>query len=102
MTVFHLSVFILGPPLSILSFFFFLMIRRPPTSTLFPYTTLFRSRPSPAREPAMGRKALCSGSRMLLARRWQHALLPERSAATVITGSPAGGPRRGAQQSGDP
>src|SRR5438309_8490543 len=28
---------------SILSFFFFLMIRRPPRSTLFPYTTLFRS-----------------------------------------------------------
>src|SRR5205823_12879412 len=25
-------------------FFFFLMIRRPPSSTLFPYTTLFRSR----------------------------------------------------------
>src|ERR1035438_10794073 len=32
--VLHLSVF----------FFFFLMIRRPPRSTLFPYTTLFRSR----------------------------------------------------------
>src|SRR5579859_7738474 len=31
------------PPLSLLSFFF-LMIRRPPRSTLFPYTTLFRSR----------------------------------------------------------
>src|SRR3954468_25111583 len=30
------------PPLSTLSFFF-LMIRRPPRSTLFPYTTLFRS-----------------------------------------------------------
>src|SRR6476619_8037162 len=30
-------------------FFFFLMIRRPPRSTLFPYTTLFRSAcpPSP-------------------------------------------------------
>src|SRR2546430_10561283 len=28
---------------SCLSFFFFLMIRRPPRSTLFPYTTLFRS-----------------------------------------------------------
>src|SRR3712207_7230631 len=28
-------------------FFFFLMIRRPPRSTLFPYTTLFRSRPLP-------------------------------------------------------
>src|SRR3990170_6841890 len=27
-----------------LHFFFFLMIRRPPRSTLFPYTTLFRSR----------------------------------------------------------
>src|SRR5215204_7328118 len=33
-----------------LYFFFFLMIRRPPRSTLFPYTTLFRpDRPSPAR-----------------------------------------------------
>src|SRR5215210_8560605 len=30
--------------------FFFLMIRRPPRSTLFPYTTLFRSRPR-ARHP---------------------------------------------------
>src|ERR1043165_10150101 len=29
-------------------FFFFLMIRRPPRSTLFPYTTLFRSRPGPS------------------------------------------------------
>src|SRR5260221_14162246 len=27
----------------VLVFFFFLMIRRPPRSTLFPYTTLFRS-----------------------------------------------------------
>src|SRR5437588_1222220 len=30
--------------MSIFFFFFFLMIRRPPRSTLFPYTTLFRSR----------------------------------------------------------
>src|SRR3712207_7826789 len=28
--------------------FFFLMIRRPPRSTLFPYTTLFRSDEAPA------------------------------------------------------
>src|SRR3712207_9176981 len=28
---------------SAMVFFFFLMIRRPPRSTLFPYTTLFRS-----------------------------------------------------------
>src|SRR5256885_15252885 len=36
--------------LSWFCFFFFLMIRRPPRSTLFPYTTLFRSlglRPMP-------------------------------------------------------
>src|SRR2546429_4359278 len=30
-------------PLLFFFFFFFLMIRRPPRSTLFPYTTLFRS-----------------------------------------------------------
>src|SRR3989454_9235396 len=30
--------------------FFFLMIRRPPRSTLFPYTTLFRSREPPRRQ----------------------------------------------------
>src|SRR2546430_14400197 len=32
--------------------FFFLMIRRPPRSTLFPYTTLFRSPADRAPEPA--------------------------------------------------
>src|SRR5438874_5248959 len=37
-------------------FFFFLMIRRPPRSTLFPYTTLFRSSSS-------SRTARCPGSR---------------------------------------
>src|ERR1051326_9514113 len=31
-------------------FFFFLMIRRPPRSTLFPYTTLFRSHQPARRE----------------------------------------------------
>src|SRR2546423_11917918 len=31
------------PNLFLSLFFFFLMIRRPPRSTLFPYTTLFRS-----------------------------------------------------------
>src|SRR2546429_4080750 len=31
--------------------FFFLMIRRPPRSTLFPYTTLFRSTPPPGLAP---------------------------------------------------
>src|SRR6266446_7813562 len=38
-------MYVLIHPISILckSGFFFLMIRRPPRSTLFPYTTLFRS-----------------------------------------------------------
>src|SRR5215204_7180011 len=34
-----------------LFFFFFLMIRPPPRSTLFPYTTLFRSRRPALRRP---------------------------------------------------
>src|SRR3712207_2279037 len=33
--------------------FFFLMIRRPPRSTLFPYTTLFRSLPKDKRRAAL-------------------------------------------------
>src|SRR5436853_6622345 len=36
-------LFGMGLVLLSFSFFFFLMIRRPPRSTLFPYTTLFRS-----------------------------------------------------------
>src|SRR5215204_3803017 len=42
--------------LSFFFFFFFLMIRRPPRSTLFPYTTLFRS---PA--PSSARRAVRPG-----------------------------------------
>src|SRR5256885_4776212 len=40
-------MFILSSSSPFFFFFFFLMIRRPPRSTLFPYTTLFRSRPAP-------------------------------------------------------
>src|SRR5438067_9688835 len=36
---------------TLLPFVFFLMIRRPPRSTLFPYTTLFRSHPLQAPHP---------------------------------------------------
>src|SRR5207247_8706199 len=35
--------FLLSSRLTTISTFFFLMMRRPPRSTLFPYTTLFRS-----------------------------------------------------------
>src|SRR2546429_1470462 len=43
--------------------FFFLMIRRPPRSTLFPYTTLFRS--------ISGRRRVCRG--------WPHMREPPRT-----------------------
>src|SRR5438874_5733291 len=50
--------------LHLIVFFFFLMIRRPPRSTLFPYTTLFRShrrrsrpRPAAARQRLTRRQA---------------------------------------------
>src|SRR6266511_5615508 len=39
-----------------LFFFFFLMIRRPPRSTLFPYTTLFRSPHRGARAELVDRR----------------------------------------------
>src|SRR6266850_6185902 len=42
-------------------FFFFLMIRRPPRSTLFPYTTLFR--PGPGREGAGGLRPVAAAAR---------------------------------------
>src|SRR5215211_9104526 len=51
---------------SLFLFFFFLMIRRPPRSTLFPYTTLFRSRPrrdATASTPAARGRHRCSGGR---------------------------------------
>src|SRR5437879_9455443 len=47
---------------SYFSFFFFLMIRRPPRSTLFPYTTLFRSPAARAEDRGAGahsRRPLC-------------------------------------------
>src|SRR2546430_6090514 len=45
--------------ISFFIFFFFLMIRRPPRSTLFPYTTLFRS----------GEHATCGPIRSCFSRR---------------------------------
>src|SRR5256885_6283765 len=43
MCVIVLLFFLFFLPFFLFLFFFFLMIRRPPRSTLFPYTTLFRS-----------------------------------------------------------
>src|SRR2546423_14954993 len=46
---------------SLCSSFFFLMIRRPPRSTLFPYTTLFRSHNLRARRSSCPRKDVSKG-----------------------------------------
>src|SRR2546430_9944411 len=57
--------------------FFFLMIRRPPRSTLFPYTTLFRSEISAARvhhrdaRQESAATTRLAGLRLALA--WRHA-----------------------------
>src|SRR6266478_2601175 len=54
------------PPELVAYLMFFVMIRRPPRSTLFPYTTLFRSRRS-HRTPGPGGQATPPRGR----RRWQ-------------------------------
>src|SRR5260370_24880000 len=51
------------------SLFFFLMIRRPPRSTLFPYTTLFRSQRCRARAERNCTRAQVMAVRRLRARR---------------------------------
>src|SRR6266404_5945891 len=77
---------------SLVSFFFFLMIRRPPRSTLFPYTTLFR--------PGGGREETCPLPRAHHGRR----LCP--SPALSLSAQPdqlrprAGRPARGADGRG--
>src|SRR3989442_14681372 len=61
-------LFFLLFPLAKFSFFlFFLMIRRPPRSTLFPYTTLFRSQGLPHFKPffAPGNAVRIWGSRQM-------------------------------------
>src|SRR2546427_10558337 len=59
-------------PSSTFLLFFFLMIRRPPRSTLFPYTTLFRS-------PRAGRQSRGARSELL-------GQLPARRPSTRICG----------------
>src|SRR6266511_5647996 len=50
-------------------FFFFVMIRPPPRSTLFPYTTLFRSAPQAARASRRGVRERTGDRRSLRADR---------------------------------
>src|SRR5258707_107139 len=56
---------LLNRTLFVCLFFFFLMIRRPPRSTLFPYTTLFRSKRSSSdnhRGPMSSSAVFCMAS----------------------------------------
>src|SRR2546430_17699855 len=69
-------------------FFFFLMIRRPPRSTLFPYTTLFRS---PEKLVAwyrehLGMEPSWEGG---VTFRWRDAQRPGRESQTIWSPFPA-------------
>src|SRR3712207_6999366 len=63
-----------SPPSCLL--FFFLMIRRPPRSTLFPYTTLFRSQPDAGRGHA-GARGLDGQARLRRAEQAGLRVLPQ-------------------------
>src|SRR2546425_11246701 len=69
-------------------FFFFLMIRRPPRSTLFPYTTLFRSLVTPKGAGRAGSfvyhtRPFVAGTTL---RAWlaRHGEFPLRQAVTIL------------------
>src|SRR3712207_9443688 len=69
--------------------FFFLMIRRPPRSTLFPYTTLFRSVDTPGYLPGTDQEhngIIRHGSKLLFA--YCEATVPK---VTCIIGKAYGG-----------
>src|SRR3989475_4153999 len=89
------------------AFFFFLMIRRPPRSTLFPYTTLFRS------QSLQEDRALRTGSGGVVAdiekdRDWDKEmaevdrLLKKLPAADPTLGRPSGGERTVRQPAAGP
>src|SRR6266542_2994998 len=74
----------------LLVFFFFLMIRRPPRSTLFPYTTLFRSGDHVA---GAGQLGIASSPRAKPATRT--AIKPGNRTLSLSTGAPPLADRRG-------
>src|SRR5215471_21540853 len=66
--------------------FFFLMIRRPPRSTLFPYTTLFRSSSLPTQmASSMGLSNPLGSFPAASVRRWMNSLTDSASTAPVLT-----------------
>src|SRR5690349_22374688 len=63
--------------------FFFLMIRRPPRSTLFPYTTLFRSIGTADGHRLGARDAGVHGARAARRRRVRRAQRPDRKSTRL-------------------
>src|SRR5207244_12823627 len=63
----YLSSFVYACVDQLLFLFFFLMIRPPPRSTLFPYTTLFRSYFRPCRPCSMPKRGVRRSCAMLVA-----------------------------------
>src|SRR2546429_9893643 len=61
-------MFTKSPSSPLVFFFFFLMIRRPPRSTLFPYTTLFRSRRADRLRGALAGRDVARGQDLRLRR----------------------------------
>src|SRR2546429_3762596 len=61
-----------GPRGRLYIFFFFLMIRRPPRSTLFPYTTLFRSASCTSAGPPLVEPCRAAHGRSGLGRSEEH------------------------------
>src|SRR5256885_4328042 len=59
---------------------FFLMIRRPPRSTLFPYTTLFRSAPNTTQPNSVRRKH----GRGFLSLVWPRSTSPSVTSVTIM------------------
>src|SRR5439155_26258207 len=72
------------PPHSHSFSFFFLMIRRPPRSTLFPYTTLFRSHDASGRRAATCR--LCNRGTAVDADERRHCRLKIVSSNAILPG----------------
>src|SRR5256886_955854 len=69
-------------------FFFFLMIRRPPRSTLFPYTTLFRSSTQQKRLADLRRRQLADSAEVDLRWNWNPPFfLSPHSPTTFYAGS---------------
>src|SRR5256885_16179834 len=65
-------------------FFFFLMIRRPPRSTLFPYTTLFRSADRSSR-PKLAAECRCVGGGCMRHHARAHPGRPYRASSPFVS-----------------